>query len=567
MARRISYSFVLCSFLLLFIMIPTGSVLACTPGEIPPIVLEDIQDRSYFVKGMVIEVDDGGFNAILRVDHYVVGRGPAQLLIYRNDPVLSVVYRERNYDTGCLYGGTTEPWTVGETGYFSLTRLRNGSYSVTNGYGQDYYFTADQGMVYFLRDDPESDDPFMFSVEQLQADEFEALVMELNSSTETSLPDRSQGEPRRHLLYVTTQSGTDYLLPVDGTDAVMLEPCTENCRITSPDGSHYAQSVDSTHLEFFYHYGLSQREDGVNLPVEVEGQAVLFSADSDFVLVWNEAVLSLYRITPTPEDSNGNILMYGLGLRLDELATLALQTSSTVQAEQLHGYATWSTDSTTFAYGDAEGLWHFDFFEQTEPELILPLQEGAIPPVLELSRSGRYLRYGDADEWVLLDVQTGKTYDDGVISPDEVHLALLDPEAFERPTSEAPGAGIQCLTPLRQNCALVVRAQDVKIVEHVWTQDDTMFIAFCQTADRHICQTTTRDDRFDREVILSSRNLEHFTYPILDATYEPHDKILSLLTGDYELQLGGVQDRFEVTGLDSPIESIEWGPTLWYDAP
>jgi hypothetical protein len=554
---------VLVGLVILFITQDAEPALACSYGYVPPLTLEQVISQPVLVRATVIEGSGG--NNLLAVEHYLIGSGPRMLFVYRQSPEFWKLQRVRRYPTaGCIYA--KDGFSTGITGYFALTWQDTGVYEIFTYIVREAVFPIEQGAVsYHTMIDPEGDvfDDKNYEQHTVTEGEFVALVAEM-SGAEPSYPDMDAPPPRRKLLYITTESGQRYMLPVDGGVVVPgpEERCREDCPIYSPDGTHAAYVIDEDTFEFSYPFAFVDYQFEL-WEFIVNGQAVLFAPNSDFALVWDRDQLKIYAFFEY------SLEMRGYRVWLGDLVTDGL-----FPAAALHGQAAWSEDSTAIAFVDAAGIWHFNFFQQTEPQLVVPFDEDVpVLDVLELSRGGRYLRYGAADDWTLLDVQTGAMHDNGLTSPDEVHLALIDPKEFSRSLDGSPRPDVMgCFLPVQRDCAAVIQTNDeFEVVYFAWRSATTLLVVYCEVGNRDECAVSF----IDVDGVIPGAYFPHrFSSfaPAYDTDYDVQGDELALVSSDYTIQLrsyatyySDIYGTFDLSDvLDSPIAGIEWGQSLWY---
>lgn len=362
------------------------------------------------------------------------------------------------------------------------------------------------------------------------------------------------------------------MLPVDGGAVVPVpEPsCGQNCPTLSPDGTHYAQMLDEDTIQWSYPGANVGGGEDSQREIIIGGQTLLFAPNSDFALVWDNDQLNAYRFFVDMERYGMN----GSRMNVAQIWSAELATGEVLSEAALQGQAAWSEDSTTAAYLDAAGIWRYDFFQQTEPQLIVSFDED-VPAldVFELSRSGRYLRYGAVDDWTLLDVQTGSTYNNGLISPDELYLGLIDSSESSVPESQRQDMA-ECYLPVPPDCAARITTSDgYEVTYSTWYDSDTLLVIYCHRGNRGECLSEGVNVN-EMPLSLPRRPIpEGFTRYLsaYGAAYDPQYRMLALVSDDYAVQVNNADRMDSDDGLDlsdyldSPIVSIEWGESLWYD--
>src|SRR5688572_2682054 len=114
--------------MMVMVTVAVPQVAACGGGA--PLYLEELDKTDVIVYGTVLETDDRGYNAILRVDKYFKGSGGMFITVLRRDAALEITADIRSYDTSCLYDGNSGlNWVTGSTGYFALTDNGDGTFT------------------------------------------------------------------------------------------------------------------------------------------------------------------------------------------------------------------------------------------------------------------------------------------------------------------------------------------------------------------------------------------------------------------------------------------------------
>lgn len=415
------------------LLLPPLPAIAC--GGFFPEAIEDIGE--IWVSATVLEVDDKGYNAILEVDRYFKGRGGKYLAVYRLPPALQSATRRRYYDTGCLYAGGGYIWHANSYGYFALKPRGNGTYDdygmLTSDDGpRSGHYVPQDGMVEFFSENKPYDI-------RLPVAEFESLLLKLGGKHKAARP-WSNAYPLKRFLQIETESGARYRLNPDRSVSPR-DPATAPLAI-SPDGNHVMFRLDEGQLEFQYLWtsrragsGMAGRDSVAYSSAGVArygnpvrpGNYALFSPDSNFVAIQEESRLALHLFRSMPLE--GAIVGYAHGMTMREIAASYVLWRSTEAQQPLF----WSANSQAVAFQDARGIWLWRILEEAAPQLIAPAADDQ--ELLGISASGRYLRYGRKHSWILLDVRTGETWKDSLISPDEsrrIQILTEDAAGFEQ---------------------------------------------------------------------------------------------------------------------------------------
>ncbi|MBC7870089.1 MAG: hypothetical protein H7Y09_04565 [Chitinophagaceae bacterium] len=406
---------------------------ACS-GGVAVTVAGLIADSDYVVKARVTEVDDVGQNVILHIENYLAGGpGPEFLLFNRSHPI-RVDYILAGFSGGgdCL--GLASAFHSDDELYLFLHRNQDGSYTVVSGaFNPDLYrfpephSTVDVYLTggYQNGDRTYEDLAERNTVQQATETEFIAIIAEQSGQTPTA-PDTSLPYPLKAPLRLTTTAGTAYLFPIDGRAPIELTPeilsaisgrayiesilydagsCTiDGCRIYSPDGLNVAVQVDTSTFQ-------------LKSSTQLTGQEVLFSPTSDALAVWNECDLKIY--------TTGYPRLMQDWYAIEEINQIPL--SAEASCELFSGIGVWSLDGRYLAYSDDAGLWLWDVFSTTtEPRLIVSDQEGISVLPRYFSPLGRYLAVIQGEERYTLDLVSGESLPDGLVSPDDRLLLAFD---------------------------------------------------------------------------------------------------------------------------------------------
>jgi hypothetical protein len=316
---------------------------------------------------------------------------------------------------------------------------------------------------------------------------------------------------------------------------------------------------------------------------------MVFSTDSNYLLAWYEGSISLYAFNSwRPYGNNGYYA------NAEEIYTAQLAVTETMTAEMFRGLGAWSSNSRAFAYWDADGLKWLDLTMMRVPRLVLkhesPTIQGfgdsqsdeAIPPLLELSHSGRYIRYGALEEWTLLDVLTNSRYDDLLVNPEETHFLAVSPEESVYATAYAedgedgecmmfdlagnclmtnPQHSESCFLPMI-SCSHLSLRQYYQVIELYWQRENLVYLA-CESSTSNRCFAVALDYEDPR---YPSSGQPH-SYPTNGFAYDAVYGYVAWATDDYQLRLSLAlnADPLDFSDvLDSPIASLEWGKPLWY---
>ena len=409
--RRLYSLALFCATLLL----PVPNAFACSGGgyEYRPSI-EDFTKHDLVVAATTIHEDDVALNEILQVERYYKGEGSEYLSISFYPPALQAAGHLRRYDTGCLYAARWGTNHINRNGWHALSRNSDGTYT-----RRQYYGVSD-GFVEFYSENEGDDGGDV----KLRTNEFEQLLLDLVGENETTEPTNSR-YPLMRFLIITTESGERYRLNPDRS-VTWLDRVNDPIAISN-DGSHVMFRINESELGFQYlattkkPYPPWLNKEGSPEPGGQfsyhgwlhprPGLDGLFSPNSDFVAVREPTRLVLYLFRS--ENLPGAVVGFGHRPMVPEIARFEVTWRST-EAQQL---LDWSADSKVLAYQDMQGIWLWRYLEESEPQLVVPTEESL--KILELSPSGRYVRFGSKRAWTLHDVETGTVWKDSLVTPDE----------------------------------------------------------------------------------------------------------------------------------------------------
>lgn len=552
------------SLILLLAIFQIPSAFACSWEAPPPPTLDEMLERDVLVRGIIMENNLG--NSILYVERYLQGAGPRYLFIFTQPPLLHINSVVRGYDYGCG-GATSAIQAVGTRAYFSL-KHQDGGYYTTDFFSQiniiDIVDDESGHYVEYYQNFGDSNNRDDYKAIHVSETDFETIIADMVGHRGT-IPDRKLDYPRFRKLYITTESGQHYMMPIDSHELVLLDEdpfaCEEACPIASPDRTHFAIPIpvaDDTYALWYRLYMLPENwydgwDNGVQFvkPSRFTAQEILFSQNSDYFLAWNDAELTLYRINNWEANGpNGRLPTISASWQT-ELATDATWTSKI-----LSGQGAWSQNSRAFAYWDAEGLKWMDLTTMREPRPIvpsfasMPVDTQEYLSVLELSITGRYIRFGTEQEWSLYDTLNDHIFDDVLVNPDETALFALSPEdvAFE------------FNRPYHANVP-----DSYEIVDSFWVSDNIFIVMACTLNDKDLCypfkyrlEIGSVDYDSVREVTPTYTNAYAF-----DNVYGEFAWAFDAYT--IRFKLSRYDDGIDFSEqLDSPIASLEWGSQLWY---
>ena len=548
------------SSLMLFGSMSPSILMACSGGV--EFQLEDLSSMDLIVKATVIDTDDRGFNAIIRVEDYYKGEGDQLLVIMRYPVGLETGNKVRGYATSCLYSGHGKQWQKGSQGYFGLNSNADGTFNDLVGWNSAHFYvwdgqiTFDEGATtgYALEHNP-------FSI--MSEADFLVALKDMGGHDEP-LPPTIEGKqvyPLMRFLNITSEKGTRYQVNPDRS--VIQLPDSAPLAI-SPDGAHVAFKLDENTIAFQPIWTEYKYVDETSelLPQELmeenqkAGMYVRFSNDSNMVAVWDYAQLTVYLF------GRQEFGYFGNQLHMREIVSINIAASTRV---------IWSADSSTLAWEDTSGVWRWNLFEDAEA---MHLTESY--SLLDVSTYGRYVRVGQADEWTLYDTQTGETFANAISAPTEQFLIFVNSD--ETPINDWQSAD-DCKPPLRETCAVYINPRyDYETFSVFPYQMELFGIKGCSSESCDIGGVSWHPSigenswRGDRYIYVFKAGVRQIIYDVF------YDQV-AILAGDYQIEFDFYpSDYFDLEArlayldylnledeIDSPIASIEWGQAIFYD--
>ena len=572
----------LLGILLPFTALSTTLTMACTGG--PYFSLDNLPEMELLVRASVIDADDRGFSAIIKVEEYYKGDGPQLLTIARYNVGLQTGRSVRSYDTGCLYAGEGHRWRKGTDGYFALSQNLFGTY--TDAYYGSAHFYLRDGQISHQQGAAQD-----YTVKTFSEDEFVALLLEAGEREEAIAPtfeDRphysEMSYPLMRYLEIKTVAGTRYRVNPDRS----VRPLEAHEPIAiSPDGAHVVLRADDHTLGFYYIWDKGYTDEVIDRLIQQPGQEARFSNDSNMVAVWDAAQLSLYMFH---NEGKGNQGGYGAGMTLEPIARADLQLKNSQSA-----IVKWSSDSSTIAWQDETGIWRWNLYEEAEPMPVAASEDADAGPLLEISRRGRYIRYGSPASWQLFDSRTQEPIANALSSPNERVLIFVKAEPAMIGDWRDEEA---CAPPLQETCAVhlaVDHNPDVNFYAHFGTEErqelsvytfpyemELLGLIVCG-ANCYVYGTSWQPaiDGNSSGQLLGGRRLGANLPDIRQIVYDPFYGQPAVLRGDYRIEFAiynfTVYEKLDEDDLryldsldletivDSPIASIEWGQPIFYD--
>ncbi len=539
------------------------SVSACSG---PPLSIEGMLSVSdYVVKVHVVDADERGMNTIVRVESYLVGgSGPEHLLLKLQKPVFTRYYVEGFSNGGdCLgSGGVTPP---GMSFYVFIKRDIDGSFVDMSPL---YTFPQAESTIRlyveaYSRDNPEPEP-------ELTESQFTEAIQQ-QSGQLPQMPEKGTPFPLKAPLKIYTES-SEYLLPVDWQTPIEITPemtsleayplyrmfssphdCLEtDCSVIySPDGLSIALMRDNYEIT-----PIRSNTSGYT----VTGGAALFSQTSDAIAIWDACELSIYDL--------GYPRLLSTFYSFDRINGITL---SAEDCSIVAGIAAWSPDGRLLAYADDTGIWLWDVYTADSlPELMISNPDTQLIPNY-FTPLGRFLNYSQGEVNYHLDLVSGETLPDGVMSPDERVLVKFDTNADASTFQICSLTPYQCINPR----AMFLRIgddydpdfrlySDLNEISAVQWQDASHFVVLACAPD------VPSDCGIIQWSVYGGNWMNALSFVGHAFAYDPQNRALAVLQAGRIIinnQAGwGINDIEVDTDLwfDETIIGIEWLPSLFY---
>lgn len=568
---------VLLSSLLLFL--PAQPGLACSGGglfadDVQLFSIDSMIDWSeYFVKATVIAADDVKQNFILDVISSQKSMPPKQLVLAATSPFSIRGAHKFGALNGCNGGGSVANVHIGDTGYFPLRRNPDGSYSTILQLHDGLLLSKfdDQTYIYSRIDPKAKDSSYNSEKMPLPTEEtFIRLVQEKGGTVpilNTTKVSEFMPLPPTAPIYLVTDTGKKYMLPMDGKSVVPLEEnwlakqlgiapedCYQaGCVLLSPDTSLQLVRQNDHTLSFQTGYG----QPCLLYPwgcVSLEGQQGLFSTTNDALAVWNQNRLDIYQLVNVQRDDGDYPMPH-------KLISIPLQTTAAISIKNLHGRAVWSNDGNILVFADATGLWWLDLYGEIVPKRVVNGQaDHAILPI-SLTGNGRFLAYsleGTRQNWILDDLQSNAEYPNLTLSPDGRYGIAFNT------TATSPLASLLTIYPRTfptngtWDVQWLTAYYDQHYVKTCDSEMGTCHIQFCGTYIYAIGPIPRPYECFKNYYV---------DRPLNDADYDPNIGLVSATNDGHTIYVEGEHDGYRWNPqIDGKIFDVEWMlPRFYYE--
>ncbi|MCU0480274.1 MAG: hypothetical protein MUE54_03580 [Anaerolineae bacterium] len=526
----------------LFGIASTRPVYACSGGSPTPLT-ELIDDAEIIVQGRIVEIDDANNNFIVQIDTYLKGNGAEHLLVALYSPAntLNDMYRP---DEDCWYPpyGLYEGMTLLQF----LNRRNDGAYVWSpHGLFDNAYYTPDEEITYLSHDET------FFTVTY---DEFLTVIQDIVGTSPVP-PNTDSPYPMLAPLLITTKSGIHYLYPIDKQAPIQISDellslkhqlktaCWErNCKAWSGNGLYHAELNGDGHVILNPNLGTHRIE------FERVFDAIVFSPSNDAL-----AGLTISRYGVEVQI----ILFYEYGLSVDEL----WGESTVMDADEIiPNHLIWNPDGRMIAFSDNRGAWLWDVFTRFSSPRLLAVTDISIH---HFSPLGRYVTIGANENGFSVDTINRQILPAGVFSPNEQYLVLYGANSLTIPVSPH-------LTPIN-----IDRVGSVAVASLPALYDDYLVTQIHWiSSHRYLVQVCAPDNRDECGILPFAphpytggfNSYENTFFSAYDFAVHPQTGDIVIVTGRTTLSFDMNQTQYDLSDwLDSPIASIEWLPSLFYD--
>ncbi|MDX2078664.1 MAG: hypothetical protein SFZ02_19690 [bacterium] len=474
--------------------------------------VEDLLDSEFIVIGNILWLDDSGKNGVMEVYEYLKGQGKQTLTLSSYTP--RQIMRDKVYSrSGCNYGTSMRENT--EVIMF-LSKNLDGSY-----HPSQYYYTNNQRILWSL-----SLPTYVESLAELR----DAIIGYLQ--TQPTNPIGGYYQLNAPLL-ITSESGSQYLLPVDKIMAILLE---ENQTRFIPEEQSACWEFNCVAISSADTIEIKNGEitfgQGVLNPQTISANAFMLSPTPPFIAIWRENKIQIFRMHSILDDSS----------RITLVTETPLYTI-------IPNSAVWSPNGQFLVFADDRGIMLWDVFvEGAEPILIYDTD---IKRIQGFSPLGRFLVIGDTENGISIDLISGETYPVGVFSPTENYLMSYNNELFQFIPRQ-----FQDMSELYS-----------PIHKIQWLSNNSWIALACNSEDNPASCNIIRENTG-----ISSEAVQTHGYAF---DYDMQNRSLVMVVDEFQINIEQTLGQSQYINtmhynydlspyLDSPIASIEWLPSLFY---
>jgi hypothetical protein len=476
-------------------------------------VEEDIDYSEFIARGTIGQIDDSEKNGIFSISEYLKGQGEGVILLSSYSPENTL--KDQIYYRGGCYHGMKLMKNVEVIMFFS--KNLDGSYTPLK-----YY--VDNQRIMWSRSVP----TFVLSLDELS----QAITYNTQSIPYTPREDYSY-YPLFAPLLIITQSGSEYLFPIDRSNPTLLEEDRLNFL---PHEKSACWEANCNAISLTYRITLKPEtvHDGSGSSRNLNGNAFLLSPQAPFIAVWWENKIQIFSMNP-PSSENAFDLVAETPIYADSI---------------IPNSAVWSPNEQIIVFADNRGIMLWDVFtEGAEPILIY---ETNIKTIQGFSPLERFLVIGDHTNGVSIDLISGETYPVGVFSPMENYLLSYQTNQL-----------LQFIPhQLRDMSELYSPIHKIQ-----WLSNNSWIALACNSEDNPASCNIIREN--------TGRISEPIQTQGYTFDYDMQNRLLAMVINEYQITieqtLGEIPliitwiHEYDLSPyLDSPIASIEWLPSLFY---
>jgi hypothetical protein len=556
---------------------PPSIALACSGGGAEFTLADWLEASDVVVRGHIVQVDELSQNGFLQVESYLKGEsGPQRIAIQQADPALVA---GQNYILSS--GGECSPLKAslnqGTNAYFFLRQQANGVYTTPWRNIPLSYFnfptdTATQRIC--LRANDSSDQ--CFDETNVTDAEFTRLIIQA-TGRQPQLPLAQSFDPLQSPILLTTSVGSNYLLPLDGSAPVKITAdnandlgygapnvyagadflrnltCESICNVQlSADRFFSARKHDAKTIAVGYRF-VSERDHMAD--VLVEGKGYAFAPLYPWLAVWDADHLAIYSLEPPISDAGI------LGGTYESNLAPTLNTGAVNMQRQA---ITWRPKSTEVAFSNASGLWLWSFrSDQPATLLVTPDAEGNIPEARFFSASGRYLTFQRGNQSALLDMTTGAILPAGLVSPDDLYIALTETDQESHSTHVTAICAMTLLTGQIKSDDCYVA--DEQFLQFEWKTSHEFWYLACQDQTNSSCRVLLgRVATAQLGITLSDIDSQPYARfnNVSTFAYDPATEHMALLLDSDTIVRNG-QSMKLADQLDGAITTMQWLPSFF----
>ena len=293
----------------------------------------------------------------------------------------------------------------------------------------------------------------------------------------------------------------------------------------------------------------------------VKGLFGTFSPDSNLVAIQEESRITVHLFSSVglPGPAAG----FGHRMAMEEIAGADVRWHTNESQQPL----VWSSNSKAFAFQNGQEIWLWNMLLYEQPRLVASVESDV--ELIELSASGRYVRFGNRTAWTLLDVLNGETWKDSLVTPDEsrlVHFYVVQMKDYETTRDNLKqcsllviGCPISVLQTTETGLGVLELPMDVFWYEpHLMGRVYPVGVISSSWSD-----SLWRVPNYDLVDMAYLPTVQAFAY---DAEYDQPAFAFEDTRIGLDTRKWNNYDSIDLSEhLDSPIVDLEWGQPIFYE--